>query len=68
MLTMSVETDEETYAVDMRHHSVIVSNALICTTLLPQVVNCLIYVYQYEAFSHCMCSIIILATSCGNFV
>ena len=28
MLTMSVEADEESYAVDMRHHSVVVSNVL----------------------------------------
>lgn len=25
MLTMSVEADEESYAVDMRHHSIVVS-------------------------------------------
>ncbi len=38
---MSVEADEESYAVDMRHHSVIVSNPL------PRVVNCLIYIFIY---------------------
>lgn len=33
MLTMSVEADEESYAVDMRHHSVVVSYVLQQLTL-----------------------------------
>ena len=44
MLTMSVEADEESYAVDMRHHSVVVSYVLQQLTLC--VSYCLLHHFQ----------------------